>query len=329
MGVMVEVLLDGVKGLSGTNQIFLEPDMSLNGFRRACSRHFKTDIISIFLKSGEKASDTTEIRKNRKVIASPFFYLKNPGEEWSDDVRSCRSNTGSGASTTIPDLRRLSIAVEILSHSGSGKTTFIQSFVHETLKRERSQVVEAVYRKNVDLEMSVAEFAITDTSESAGEEILRRIRDKQAVLLCLSKEKLIEQSNGKDLSLTKAWVYDKVRACKRESLDMYVALVITKSDIMCEQEAMIEGCLVELGKTIDVFKVSLNDDALGTDLKTAAQVFNLVGEKILTKRASRQKESSVFSSGLRLSRQPLQKFSIQSPGWFSRFGNMFSCMTTR
>ena len=189
--------------------------------------------------------------------------------------------------------------------------------------------MEAVYRKNVDLEMSVAEFAITDTSESAGEEILRRIRDKQAVQLCLSKEKLVEQSNGKDLSLTKAWVYDKIRACRRESLDMYVALVITKSDIMCEQEAMIEGCLVELGKTIDVFKVSLNDDALGTDLKTAAQVFNLVGEKVLTKRASRQKETSVFSSGLLLSRQPLQEFSLQQPGWFSRFGNMFSCMTTR
>jgi hypothetical protein len=329
MGIMVEVLLDGPKGLVGPDQIYLEPDMSLNGFRRACGRFYGTDIISIFLKTGEKASDTAEIRRHRKVIASPFFYLKNPVDDQSEESRNSRSNSGSGASTTIHDIRRLTIALEILSHSGSGKTTFIQSFVHEAIKRERSQVVEAVYRKNVDLESTVAEFAITDTSESAGEEILRRIRDKQAVLLCLSKEKLIDQSNLKDLSLTQAWVFDKIRACKRESSDMYVGLVITKSDIMCEQEALIEACLSDLSKAIDVFKVSLNEDALGTDLRTPAQVFNTVGEKVLLRRASRKKESTISSVGMPTHRLQVPELPVEAPGWFSKFGNFFSCMSSR
>lgn len=323
MGVDVEVALDSLTGLTSFQTIFLEPDMSLNRFRRACSRCFKQDILSIFLVTGEKATDTTEIRRCRRVIASPYFYLRNMLD--ISDNKLSHVCTGSRLSTSCHDLNHVSVQVEILSHPASGKTTLIQSFVHETLKRERNNVIEAVFRKSLDIESCVIEFEIRDTSEALPEDYPRRLLGRQAVLISLSKDRLVEQVFNNNFKLAREWVLERINLCKRFCPDAVVFLLVTKFDIMSEHEAAINEFLSSFGRSVELFRVSVREDALGTDLKNPSQVFNTLAERMLTKAVSKIKKGTEVRSGSRFSREVHPPTSILAPGWLQSIGKLFSC----
>lgn len=320
---MIEVAFDGPGSLTAFTRIFLEPDMSLNRFRRACSQKFGADIISIFLTNGEKATDTSEIRRHRRVVASPHFNLRNPVDIDMRESKLSYAVTGSRASTALPNPPRFVYAVEIASHPGSGKTTFIQSFVHETLKKERNQVIEAVYKKSLDVDSAVCELVITDTTEGPGDEPLRPMKEKQAVLFMLSKERLTEKAPGGDFSVVRGRLMDKMAECRKQSKGIYVGLVVSKCDLMSEYEGQIDAFLAEMGKSFDVFKVSTRDDALGTDLKNPAQVFTEVARQLVARSLSQHKDSTTpttVSSGV-----PFPTTVTPAPRWIDSLTRIFSC----
>lgn len=326
---MIEVALDGPLGLSPFTQIFLERDMSLNRFRRQCSKTFKADIITIFLMTGQKATDTTDIREAKRVIASPYFVLHSYVDFMVDESRLSCPCTGTRASTSCQDIRRTTAGVEIISHPNSGKTMFIQSFVHETPKRERNQVIQAVFRKSIDIDSSVVDFTITDTTEGPTDDFVRRVQDKQVVLLCISKERLISMGLTDAFAQTASWVHEKVTTCRRIDPQIYVAAVVTKYDIMSEFEDRIEAWLVKLSKGLDVFKVSLKDDALGNDLKTPSQVFNLIAERLLKDAAAKHKQSQSTAAGNTSGGMEQTEPRLTTPGWMQTFSSLFSCMSGR
>jgi len=324
MEVEVHVILDTPKTTPTTARVFLEPEKSLNYFRRECSKFFNLDIVTMYLPNGQLVSDTIDLKLAKHVIVSPHFNLQNV-QLVQDQKPTTHFSSASSASTDCFELKQTTIEVEVLSHSRAGKTTLIQAFIHESPLREANLVTEAVFKKKLDILSTTVEFAITDTVEQPENDLRRRLKDKHAVLIVCSKEKLIEAWNGETMDPLRVGLLESFERVKSVNQSAFVCLAITKYDLGCEFEGQIGEFLGSLASKLVVFRVSVRDDVLGSDVINPSQLFNVIGENVCRNFLKKHRSSQI--KRLREFRVATTPKTGSLMDWFGPLKRLFSCMS--
>jgi len=324
METSVNVILDSQNKSQISRSIKFEPEKSLNHFRRECSKTFQVDVLTLYLQNGELVTDPFDIKCNQQVIASPHFSLNNPFLIQSVKISPFEAEN-STVSTDCFEYKNTVIKVEILSHGDSGKTSLIQTFIHEYCQREKHSVIEAVYRKKVDIRSTLFEFLVVDSLESAETDLEDRLRNKQAVIIACSKEKFIDAIEHNSVESLRAWLVGSAKKARMTNSAVFVCLAVTKSDILSEIDAIFEGILSLLVCEFPVFRVSVMDDVLDDEVYNPLQLFNIIGETI-----SRELERKKWSTRLRMSRLTRKADAIKRgevTGWFRGLKRMLSCFS--
>lgn len=322
MEVHIKVTLDAHNEIQYSKTIKLEHEKSLNHFRRECSKAFQVDVVTLYLHNGELITDTLDIEFAKRVIASTHFSLRNILLTQSDNPCPIEGETTS-ASTACFDCKNPVIYVEVLSHPDSGKTTLIQTFIHEYCQKENHSIIEAVYRKKIDINFSTFEFLVADSLEGADIDIVDRLKDKRAVIIACSKERFISAMENNSMEGLQIWLLESVKKARLVCPLAYVCLAITKYDIICETESIIQDLLNLLAREVPVFRVSVMDCVFYEDIYSPLQLFNMVGENISRELIMKRKTSKLRMS--RRSKKESARKNVSGTDWFARLKKMFRC----
>lgn len=318
----VIVLLDDKDISRKSHTLHLDSDLTLNNFRRKCSTHFKTDIVSLFKEDGLKITDTTDLKSANYVIASPYLRIRHK----SIETKSKHSNLdeGSGDSTKENDCRPPHrVEIELISRPDSGKTTLIQSFIHETLQNEKSNVMKAVYHKKVDHENYTFDFFVTDAQENSDIQE-RELKNKDVLILLVSKEELIAAIKNNKEAETIEDINSFLGKMRKANQGGLLFLAISKCDIISYCEGQIDQMISQI-KTTDVIKVSVYQDCIGMNIKNPSQMFNYIIHKYTKRFLDRQRNSYLKNS--QFSELLSKNDQTKSTGMLSSIYKMFSCFS--
>lgn len=320
----IEVWLDSCLIPPKTAKIQFDSEMSLNKLRRQCSTEFSVDIVSLFKENGQVLTDPSDLTSPKRIIASQNFTLKN--YLIKETISGSNSKDVSGISTICSESRGLAVNVEILSEPNSGKTSLIQSFIRESFQTNQNAVVEVTYKKKLDIELMIVDFSITDTQEIPGFVKETRFDEKEVILLLYSKEKLIEFVTGNNTNHFKVWLKSAVSISKAKSPTAVILLVITKYDIVCEQEQELNQLIQQLSKTIEVLKVSVMENSWNENVKNPYHLFDFIGRTIVQSiLARRKKKSAILFQKSQMNEHFKSDRSLET--WFGKIRNIFSCFS--
>ena len=319
----MHVILDTPRAIPKSARILLEPEKSLNHFRRECSKIFNIDVVSVFLPVGQLVTDTADLKLARYVIVSSHFNLHN-----LQLIQEKKVVEESSASTDCFESKQTLIDVEFMSHPKAGKTTLIQIFIHESSQRESNLVIEAVFKKKLDIQLTTVEFAITDAvelPELPENDLLRRLKDKHAIVITCSKEKIIDAWIAESLDLLETWLLDSLDKIRLINPAAFVCLAITKFDLSCEFESQINEFLDKIAEKVTILRVSIRDDVLGQDVINPSQLFVILGENVCNNFLKKHR-SLLIKRSKYLTLTPFQN-SVPVVNWYDRLKRMFLCMS--
>lgn len=315
MDKVIEVYSDE-KGLSQKPRLVLfRKDMSLNNFRRECSREFKTDIVSMFTVDSKRISDSSELEKTHKIIVSRNFYLKT---DWNDiESITTKTPTVQDNYETFSDQLPLVARVEIIALPNTGKTTLIQKFLQQQYQIARvDSVIEAVYHQKLDISDSTVEFVLTDVIEESVPDIQERIFSRDVFLLAVSKQLILDQIASENFCLISEWIKSSWMKIRAVSPEAYVAILLCKYDLLSDNENVINEKIKTFLPGLRVFKLSCLEGMTVPDVYNPHQLFTAIGQDLIERRStgsnsnkvqkeSRKMKTTVFSSFQQNRRKPM------------------------
>lgn len=310
----IKVYSDEADPSVAPRKVVLRRDMTLNNFRRECSRVLLTDVVSMFTRDSRRISDTSDLENVSKIIVSKHFYLR---KEWGDSGSPLVSQGPSLRSPPDSSAEKSQIVarVEVVALPNTGKTTLIQRFLqHDSAKTQQNQVVEAVYHQKIDIRDHTIEFVLTDIIEDRSVPIIsERAFQRDVVLLAISKQNILDLMAANCLEDTWRWVKSSCDKIREVSPTAYVALLLLKYDIICDSENVINEQLRSLPRSLPVLKVSALEGMAVADVMNPHQVFSSIGVALIRQQghlghrhvrepftANSSVANSAFYPGLRL-----------------------------
>lgn len=306
-------------------EVVLRNDMSLNNFRRECSKVAGVDVISMFASDSRRISDTSDLANVSEIIISRHFYLRT---EWTPPSSplllkgTTIKMSPENRSTKAPIVAQ----VEIIALPNTGKTTFIQRFLqHDGLATQASQVTEAVYHQKLDIHDRIVEFVLTDVIEDKTPPVINeRVYNRDVILFGISKQTLLDQINANTLADTWAWIHASLDLIGKASPKAMTALVLFKYDVICDSENVITERLRELPDHLKVMKVSAREGMAVADVMDPHQLFTIVGTHLI-KRSAGAKNRGVREKAVEGS--PLSMSMIQNGSQMSLpLGGAYMCI---
>lgn len=285
MDLAIEVYSDESGLLQKPRIIIFRRDMSLNNFRRECSKEFNMDIVSMFTVDSKRISDSSELEGLQKIVVSRNFYLKT---DWNDlESITTKTPTVQDNFETFSDHTPLVVRVEIIALPNTGKTTLIQKFLQQQYQIARvDTVIEAVYHQKLDISENTVEFVLTDVVEEPVPDIQERIFSREVCLLAVSKQLILDQIASENFGLIADWVnscWGKIRAASPES---YVAILLCKYDLICDIENVINDKIKTFPPGLRVFKLSCVDGMTVPDVYNPHQLFTAIGQDLIERRST-------------------------------------------
>lgn len=279
----VKVTLDRLDPKPELKMITVTNDTTVNKFRRECSKAFGHDIISVFNHFGEKVTDDTDFKTSEFFIASTDFTLFNmsltkerPEERQakSEDQKTtdCDEDFKNGACSD-----EKVVEVEFLSHSNSGKTSLVRSFVSsEGIEADENTMNEVKCTKSVVVGDSNASFCLTDYCEKGPYSICQRLMNKSIVIIVCSKSRMvaaIQNDSKEEFKRSIEWQLKQVERFSK--VNCLKVLAVTKYDQQSECEEHVNQLIKEV-EWMPVLKVSSRNSLFDSDVLDFFQFWNEV-----------------------------------------------------
>ena len=323
MDSLIIVFCDDPHHVNKPKTVAFRKEMTLNDFRRDCSRAFQIDVVSMFTKEGKRISDTSEIETSKEIVISRHFYLR--GDFTNESRITGRTFSAQNNVRESIEKNKIKVRVEIICLPSTGKTTLIQKFVqHDTQHFQTSTVVEAIYHQKLDISDQIVEFVLSDTNEQSLPEYTERLVEKEVVLIAISKQHLLEKILGGNFEELKRWVVEIKDKIMQINPECFVALILCKYDLISDNENLISEELKKLPKELNVIKTSSVETLLTNDIMNVHQLFTLIGQERIGRKPINFKKSRKAEDEFRKSK--LRVPQVQKEAFMGNaFKNLYTC----